>query len=71
MTGYVVHYSDGTTDRSKNVTASSTSINIIALTTGSTYTITVEATSDHLSGESDYSTITLCKGNVCMLIITS
>ena len=59
MTGYVVHYSDGTTDRMESVAASSTSTDITGLTSGLTYTISVEATSQHLSGESDDMTITL------------
>ena len=58
MTGYVVHYFDGTTNRSKNVIASTTNSNITNLTNGSTYTISVEATSEHLSGESDNMSIT-------------
>ena len=53
MTGYVVHYSDGDTDRTESVAASSTSYNITDLTSGLTYTISVEATSEHLSGVSD------------------
>ena len=61
VTGYVVHYFDGTTNRSKNVIASTTSSNITNLTKGQTYTISVEATSEHLSGESDNMSITLSK----------
>ena len=57
MTGYVVHYSDGTTDRMESVAASSTSTDITDLTSGLTYTILVEATSQHLSGESEERTI--------------
>ena len=53
MTGHVVHYSDGTTDRMESVAASSTSTDITGLTSGLTYTISVEATSQHLSGESE------------------
>ena len=49
MTGYVVHYSDGDTDRNESVPASSTSSLITGL---SIYTISVEATSEHLSGVS-------------------
>ena len=58
MTGYVVHYStsDGTTD---SVATSSTSTDITGLTSGLTYTISVEATSQHLSGESEERTITV------------
>ena len=53
MTGYTVHYSDGSTDRSMSVAASSTSADITGLTNGRTYSISVEATSEHLSGKSD------------------
>ena len=59
VTGYVVHYSDGDTDRTESVTASSTSSDITHLTSGLTYTISVESTSQHLSGESDEWNITL------------
>ena len=52
MTGYVVHYSDGDTDRNESVPASSTSFLITGLTINITYTISVEATSEHLSGVS-------------------
>ena len=52
MTGYVVHYSDGDTDRNESVPASSTTSLITGLTINITYTISVEATSEHLSGES-------------------
>ena len=61
MTGYVAHYFDGTTNRSKNVIASTTSYNITNLTKGPTYTISVEATSKDLSGESDNMSLTLSK----------
>ena len=60
MTGYVVHYSDGDTDRTESVAAFS--YDIIDLTNGLTYTISVEATSEHLSGVSDDRTI-LSLGN--------
>ena len=58
MTGYIVHYSDGSTDRS--MAASSTSADITGLVNdGRTYSISVEATSAHLSGESETMDITL------------
>ena len=57
MTGYVVRYSDGDTDRIESVPASSTSSLITGLTNCITYTFSVEATSEHLSGESDILTI--------------
>ena len=53
VTGYVVHYSDGDTDRIESVPASSTSSLITGLTNCITYTFSVEATSEHLSGESE------------------
>ena len=52
MTGYVVHYSDGDTNRTESVAASANSC-IVLVTCGPTYTISVEATSQHLSGESE------------------
>ena len=63
VTGYVVHYSDGVTNMTESVPASSTSSNIVNLTSG-TYHFSVEATSEHLSGESGLCTIRL--GNVCV-----
>ena len=59
MTGYTVHYSDGFTDRSMSAAASSTSTDITGLTNGRTYSISVEATSEQLSGESETMNITL------------
>ena len=58
VTGYVVHYIGGSFRR-KNVPSSSTSTDITGLTSGFTYAISVEATSQHLSGESGVMTITL------------
>ena len=51
MTGYVVHYysNNGTNSVS---TSTSTSHEITGLTNGRTYSISVEATSEQLSGES-------------------
>ena len=59
MTGYVVHYSDGDTDRTQSVPASSTSSLITGLTNCISYTFSVEATSEHLSEVSDTLTIEL------------
>ena len=59
VTGYVVHYSDGDTDRIESVPASSTSSLITGLTNCISYTFSVEATSEHLSGESESLTIEL------------
>ena len=53
VTGYVVHYSDGSTDRSMSASASSTSADITGLANGRIYFISVEATSEQLSGESE------------------
>ena len=64
MTGYVLHYSDGSTDRSMSAAASSTSADITGLTNGRTYSISVEVTSEHLSGESEPTTIVVCKFSV-------
>ena len=60
VTGYVVHYSDGSTDvGSMSAAASSTSADITGLVSdGRTYSISVEATSEQLSGESDTVDIT-------------
>ena len=56
VTGYIVHYRMG---GMKTVSSSSTSTDITGLTNGATYTISVEATSQHLSGESGEMLITL------------
>ena len=53
VTGYVVHYSDGSTDRSMSAAVSSTSADITGLANGRIYFISVEATSEQLSGESE------------------
>ena len=59
MTGYVVHYSDGDTDRNESVPASSTSALITSLTLNFTYNFSVEAKSEHFPGESQTQQITL------------
>ena len=59
VTGYGVHYRSSGSVRIKSVLSSSTSTDITGLTSGATYTISVEATSHHLSGESEEMTITL------------
>ena len=56
---YSVHYNDGGPDMIRTVFPPSTSYDITDLTNGLTYTISVEATSQHLSGESEEMTITL------------
>ena len=57
MTGYVVHYRSDSSVGTKS--SSSTSTDITGLTSGAVYTISVEATSQHLSGESENMTIEL------------
>ena len=59
MTGYVVHYIGGGSIGTETVSPSSTSTDIAGLTSGATYTISVEATSQHLPGESEEMTISL------------
>ena len=62
MTGYniIVHYSsNGVTDSISGLPSSATSHEITGLTGCGTYSISVEATSEHLSGESD--PMTLCE----------
>ena len=56
MTGYIVHYRTGNTVGTES--SSSTTADITGLTNGLTYTISVEATSQHLSGESGEMMIT-------------
>ena len=53
VTGYVVHYSDGVTNKIQSVSASSTSFQITNLTNCHNYTFSVEALSEQLSGTSD------------------
>ena len=62
MTGYVVHYSsNGVTNSLSGLSSSATSHEITGLTKGHTYTVSVEATSEQLSGESEPMTIVVCK----------
>ena len=62
MTGYVVHYSsNGVTNSISGLPSTSTSHDITGLTNGGTYSISVEAISEHLYGESENETITLCE----------
>ena len=61
MTGYVVHYSTNSYTY-EPLSLNSTSTNfVITLPNGGTYSISVEATSEQLSGESETMTITLCE----------
>ena len=71
VTGYVVHYKTATSVRTKSVAQHLTSTFLMSLTGGVTYTISVEATSQHLSGESEKMNITLREWiyNKCLSII--
>ena len=64
MTGYLVHYKTGTSIMTKPASQGSTSTYLLSLTRGATYTISVEAISQHLSGESDEMNITLQLGEI-------
>ena len=65
MTGYVVHYiAGGGSIRSEAEPSSSTSTTISGLTIGHTYTISVEALSQHLYGVSENRTITIGEDNM-------
>ena len=59
VTGYVVHYRTATSIKIKYAVNTSIFILLTGLTSGATYTISVEATSQHLSGESEEMTISL------------
>ena len=62
VTGYNIHYSNnGVTNSALGLSSTSTSFNITGLTNGRTYSISVEATSELLSGESETEPITLCE----------
>ena len=53
VTGYVVHYSDGVTNMTHSVPASSTSSHITNLTICHSYNFSVEAVSKYLPGSSE------------------
>ena len=59
VTGYVVHYSDGVTNMTESVPASSTSLLVTSLTSCGIYLFSVEATSEHFSGLSNIIILTL------------
>ena len=62
MTDYNIHYSsNGVTDSALDLSSTSTSYDITGLTNGRTYSISVEATTEQLSGESTTQPITLCE----------
>ena len=62
MISYIVRYNDGDgPDTIGPLSSSSTSTDITGLTGGATYNISVEALSQHLSGESEMAfTIGMC-----------
>ena len=62
---YVIHYSNSVANMSVNVAQHPPFHNIMGLTTGFTYTFSVEAVSKHLSGESQNLSIRLCKCIYC------
>ena len=69
MTGYVVHYSgNGVTNSIPGLHPRSTSYDITGLTNGHTYSISVEATSEELSGKSETMTIVICKFSVKLIL---
>ena len=59
VTGYVVHYRTATSIKIKRALNTSIFIMLTGLTSGAIYTISVEATSQHLSGESEEMTVSL------------
>ena len=62
VTGYNIHYSsNGVTNSIPGLPSTSTSYEITGLTNGHTYSISVEATTQQLSGVSEIMTITLCE----------
>ena len=61
VTGYVVHFRTGSSVGTEAEPSIFTASIIRGLTSGATYTISVEATSQHLSGESEEMTISLCE----------
>ena len=62
MTGYLVHYSGGGDEGSVSRSASDTTADLQNLMNdGRTYTISVEAQSQHLSGESNTRSVLLCE----------
>ena len=71
MTGYILHYTDSSGSAGTGTAiAGSTSTDItVPSTAGETYTISVEATSAHLSGES--ATMTITFGQCTTVIVIS
>ena len=58
MTGYVVHYNDGDTDRTESVPFSTCFV-ILNLNLTITYNVTVEAKCEHICGVSENVSITM------------
>ena len=70
VTGYNIHYSsNGVTNSISGLPSTSTSHEITGLTNGRIYSISVETTSEHLSGESNPMTIVVCKFSVNIKVI--
>ena len=71
VTEYIIHYtttdSSDSADMITGISAGSTSTDITGLTGGDSYTISVEARSGHLSGESGKRTITLGKSQFMII----
>ena len=69
---YTVHYTrDGaSSERTPDTAPSATTADITGLTNGKTYTITVEAVANGLSGESEERTITLGERNRVLFSIS-
>lgn len=63
MTGYVIHYTDGNTERSKRVASFYLRTNITQLIPNRAYTMILEATSAQLSGVSDAMELFLIEGD--------
>ena len=62
VTGYNIHYgSNGVTKSVLGLPSTSTSHEITGLTNGRTYSISVQAIAEHLSGGSESLTITMCE----------
>ena len=76
VTVYVVHYSHGDDNMTEDVPATSSSYIITNLTSCYSYTISVEATSEHVSGISERFTLiagmyTVMQHKLCTCLLTS
>ena len=70
VTGYVVHYSDGVTNMTESVPASSTSLPVTNLTRCHNYTFSVQVTSEHFSGHSRRVLLTLGKLTISVATVS-